>query len=518
MQPPPLLPEKTLARVERVGRLHGGCKTDALQRFYFLALLCAALAILSKPSTVMLPVALGLCAWWMRGRIAWRDLWPLAPFFALSALAAGWTIWEQKHHSGAIGPEWSQTLPERIAIAGRALWFYLGKLVWPEPLIFIYPRWEIRGADPLIYVAPVAALAGLAVLLWRARDGRLRPALFAALYFAALLFPVLGFFSIYFFRYSFVGDHFQYLASMGPLALAGAAIARLRPRLAMAGGAAIVVLLAVMSARQTRAYANNEALWRHTVARNPAAVMAWLNLADTLMRAGRYEESMATYRHALTLRPADPTAWNDLGNLLVIVGRAAEAVPCFERSLELRPETAETHSNLGNALRDLGRSAEAIAHFRRALEISPDYPAAHNNLGIELALAERLAEAAMHFEAALRLKPNDAKTRDNLVRALHRQGAALVSGQRWREAVVVFQRAVQLTPEAAPLQGALAVALAQADRLAEAVPVFEAALRLDPRAAEVRDNFGQVLGALGRRREALDQMEEAARLRREIPR
>ncbi len=500
----------------------GGLKPRPTARLatapYALALLCALLAILSKPSTVMLPVALGLCAWWMRGRIAWRDLWPLVPFFVLAALAAGWTIWEQKHHSGAIGPEWSQTLPERVAIAGRALWFYLGKLAWPDPLIFIYPRWEIRSDAIIAFAAPGAALAAFGVLLWRSRDGRLRPALFAATYFAALLFPVLGFFSVYFFRYSFVGDHFQYLASMGPLALAGAVLARLRPRALTAVATGVMVAFVALTARQTRAYANNEALWRHTLEHNPGAFMARANLGDTLMRASRYEEAIAQYRHALALRPDDAPALNDLGNLLVITGRAAEALPCFERSLALRPDVAETHSNLGNALRDLGRSAEAIAHFRRALEISPDYPAALNNLGIELALAERHAEAATHFEAALRLKPNDAKTRDNLVRALHRQGAALVSGQRWREAVVVFQRAVQLTPEAAPLQAALAVALAQADRLAEAVPVFEAALRLDARSAELHDNFGQVLGALGRRREAFDHQEEAARLRREAPR
>jgi len=185
--------------------------------WYGLALAAAALAILSKPSTVMLPVALGLGAWWLRGRPAWRDAARLVPFFALSGLAAGWTIWEQKFNSGAIGPEWSQTLPERIAIAGRVVWFYLGKLAWPEPLMFIYPRWEI-AVRPLAFAAALGVAAGLGALLWRCRDGRLRADALAGLFFVALLFPVLGFFNVYFFRYSFVGDHFQYLAAMGPAA------------------------------------------------------------------------------------------------------------------------------------------------------------------------------------------------------------------------------------------------------------------------------------------------------------
>jgi Tfp pilus assembly protein PilF len=479
-------------------------------RGYLLALLCAALAILSKPSTVMLPVALGLCTWWQRDRFTARDLLSLVPFLALSAAAAGWTIWEQKYNSGALGPEWAQTFPERLALAGRAVWFYLGKLAWPEPLIFIYPRWTLAAGLDVGHLGLAAIAATLAVFAWR----RWRPATLAALYFGALLFPVLGFFSVYFFRYSFVGDHFQYLASMGPLALLGAGLARL-PRAAMiAASAAAVLALGLLTTRQTAAYANHEALWRHTLARNPGAFMAWANLGDTLRLAGRADDAMAAYRSALVLRPADAPVLNDLGNLLVLAGRPAEAVPHFERALAARPGYAEAHANFGNALRDLGRGAAASASFRRALEIDPHHGAAHNNLGIQLAEAGDFSSAAAHFEAALRAQPADTGTRANLTRALQRHGGALAAAARWREAAGIFERLVAHAPDSAPAHAALAVALAQAGRLADAVPHFEAAVRLDPKSAEVRDNFGQVLSAVGRRREALEQLEEAARLRR----
>src|SRR6266496_348682 len=193
------------------------------------ALLFFVLAIVSKPSTVMLPGVLALCVWWRRGRIRWRDIANLIPFVLISALASAWTIWEQKFHSGASGAEWAQTWPDRLIIAGRAIWFYLGKLVWPHPLIFIYPRWEIHSWQWMAYLPLLAATLGL-IVLW-ALPGRAGRALFfAAAYYVVSLFPVLGFFSVYFFRYSFVSDHFQYLASMGPLALAGAAIATLLGR------------------------------------------------------------------------------------------------------------------------------------------------------------------------------------------------------------------------------------------------------------------------------------------------
>jgi hypothetical protein len=190
-----------------------------------LVLLCAALAILSKSSTVMLPVVLALLVWWREGRVRARTLLALAPLVLLSAAASAWTIWEQQQHSGALGPEWEQSGAERLAIAGRAIWFYLGKLAWPDPLVFVYPRWVIDPGRAASYL-PALAAAALAALLWRGRHGRLRPVLVAYAVFVVSLFPVLSFFDVYYFRYSFVADHFQYLASMAPLALAGAALAR----------------------------------------------------------------------------------------------------------------------------------------------------------------------------------------------------------------------------------------------------------------------------------------------------
>src|SRR5262249_29340399 len=114
---------------------------------YVSVLSCFVLAVLSKSSTVMLPAILVLCVWWMDGRWQWRNMLPLSPLFMISLAASGWTIWEQKFHSGALGEEWSQTLPERGIIAGKVVWFYLGKLVWPHPLMFIYPRWNIDAAN-----------------------------------------------------------------------------------------------------------------------------------------------------------------------------------------------------------------------------------------------------------------------------------------------------------------------------------------------------------------------------------
>lgn len=519
------------------------------RRHFGWALLFALLAILSKPSTVMLPVVLGLLTWWVHRRLTWRDLVPLLPFLVLSAAAAAWTIWEQRVNSGAEGAEWAQTWPERFAIAGRVVWFYLGKLVWPAELIFIYPRWSVDAGSPRAF-APLAAGCGVLALLWWRRDGALRPVFAGAIYFGALLFPVLGFFSVYFFRYSFVGDHFQYLASMGPLVLAGAGLTVLGERLGPATGRAYILggivpagVLAVSGAmtwRESRAYLNSESLWRTTLARNPDAFMAWANLGDTLVQQGRHPEAIVAFRRALQLRPDDPPVNNDLGCELVAIGQAHLAIPVLERALQLRPGYVEAHNNLGNALSRVGRSDEAIAHYEAAVKLKPTHAEAHDNLGCELVLKGRLGEAIACFEAAVRLKPDAAKYRRDLGAALGRAGRlpeaivqwehvarldpaapaaqavlgnALAAAGRWEEALARFQTARRLAPDDAELHGNVGVALGTLGRLPEAVVALQEAIRLRPGFGEAHHNLGQILRSLGKNLEAAEHLDEAERLR-----
>jgi len=176
--------------------------------FYALAIILFLCALLSKTVACSLPAVLLVLIWWKNGRITARDIWPLAPMFVLGAGLGLMTAWLERHHVGAEGTEWSLSLLQRCLLAGRVLWFYMGKLVWPHPLIFIYSRWEIDARVWWQYLFPAAALALLAGL-WFLRTRIGRGPFATALCFAAILGPALGFFDIYPFRYSYVADHFQ---------------------------------------------------------------------------------------------------------------------------------------------------------------------------------------------------------------------------------------------------------------------------------------------------------------------
>ena len=235
------------------------------------------------------------------------DMLHLMPFLALSVALGLVTMWTETYHVGASGEEWSLPPVARFLLAGRALWFYAGKLAWPHPLVFFYPRWTIDVRAVWQYLFPLAALA-VPVALWLARASLGRGPLAAVLIYAGVLVPTLGFFNVYYARFAYVSDHFQYHASVALLGLAAAGIARtvdrLRPPLNVVANASVgllIVALSVISWRQTQIYDNLEKLYRDTIAKNPRGWTAYSNLASYLDGQGRHEEALALARQALPL-------------------------------------------------------------------------------------------------------------------------------------------------------------------------------------------------------------------------
>ncbi len=394
------------------------------RRCYFLALGLFVLALLSKSVTATLPAALLVVFWWRRGRLSWRgDVVPLLPFF-LAGLGAGlFTAWVERALLGAEGADYALGPLARCLLAGRVAWFYLGKLLWPANLTFIYPRWTISAAAPWAYVFPLAALAVLAAL-WRIRR-RTRGPLAAALFFLGTLFPALGFFNAYPFRYSFVADHFQYLASLGIFALAAGILCHamrdkasgLNRAWGLPLAAGLVCLLAILTWRQSRMYRDLPTLYRATIARNPDCWMAYGNLGTLLLADGQSAEAFADLSRAVELNPDFPEGQFNLGNALRAQGRLAEAIVHYRVALRLKPAYPEAEDNLGTALFSLGRPTEAIAHYRAALALRPDYPGAEVNLGAALQPTQP-GEAIACYERALRLDPENFAAHFNLGIAL----------------------------------------------------------------------------------------------------
>lgn len=477
-------------------------------RTYLLATFLFAAALLTKSVTATLPAALLVLLWWRQGSLHFRrDVLPLLPWFALALAAGLHTAHFERAHIGAEGAAFELTFAERLLLAGRIPWFYLGKLLWPANLIFIYPRWSLDTSSLAQWLFVLATLVLLSAALFASqRKPWGRGALTALLLFGGTLFPVLGFFNVYPFLFSYVADHFQYLAAL-PLFAAFASVATSastwlshqsptsptqnpkpktqnprseaqprtqNPKLKTYSSVTaflLVVGLGSLTFQQSRTYHDTLTLWQTTAARNPSAWIAHNNLALALTERSRIQEAITHLETALALRPDYPQALSNLGDNLTRVGRPRDALPHLERALALQPNFADAHNNLGAAYAALDRYTDAIPAFERAVALNPRLAVAHRNLGFAIAASGRNADAVPHFTRAVELAPRDPQAHLGLA-------IALLLSNRFAAAEPHFNRAIELDPENPAHRLALARALTAQDRSAEAETHLRAARRL----------------------------------------
>jgi hypothetical protein len=343
---------------------------------YAAGLVLFLFAMLSKTVACVLGPVLLVLVWWKRGAIGRREVALTLPLFGVGAGIGLLTVWLERKHAGAEGPEWAFSLADRCVIAGRSLAFYLQSLIWPGERVFMPPRWAIDGSDALQLAYPIGC--ALLVALLFALRGRLgRGPLAAALVFGGTLFPALGFFNIYPMRYAFAFDHFQYLAMAAPVALVAAGVARRAARsgsqaraLLGFGCVALLALYGTLTWRQSHVYFDAETLWRHTIALNPESWLAHRHLGGITLARGDSAEAAQHFRRAIALKPSDESAYNNLAIASSQLGDHAAAVTALRRAVALRPGHAPTYRNLAIALELAGREHDArgaLAEYQRLI-------------------------------------------------------------------------------------------------------------------------------------------------------
>jgi len=415
-------------------------------RFYALALVLYVLALSAKTTACTLPAALLLILWLQKKPISWQRILQVIPFFFLGLGMGLVTVWWERYHQGTSRTLFAFLSPiERFLIASRAVWFYLSKLIWPSNLTFIYPKWNISPAHPLDYVWLLAGIA-LCAVIYFARRYVGRSVEVAAAFFVATLSPVLGFIMLYTFRYTFVADHYQYLASIGPIALASAGVATLactfkrsRPLILSAAGC-VTVTLALLTWRQAAMYADIEALWRTTLKGNPECWMAHNNLGIALFQKGDTDDAIAHYRTTLEMQPDFWDAEYNLGIALLSKGQVDEAIAHCSNAVRIAPNDPDAQVALGNALLQKGRIDDAIVYYQKALSIRPEYFLAHHSLGHAFLEKGEIDAAISHCRAALLIQPENADAHTNLAIALDEKGQTA-------EAIQHYQKALEISPQ-----------------------------------------------------------------------
>ncbi|RIK66041.1 MAG: O-GlcNAc transferase [Planctomycetota bacterium] len=490
---------------------------NANWKYYILSLACFILALLSKTVTASLPAALLLVYWWKTGRISRRTLIAMLPMLALGAAAGRITAWVETHHVGTKFVDLDFSAAQRVLIAGRAVWFYLWKLLWPHPLTFIYPRWRLDAASALQWAFPMAAvlLVGILVVLVR-RAGR--GPLTAALFFGGTLFPALGFVSVFPMRYSFVADHFQYLASIGPIVFICAGGAWLFRRMQLGSTPACVatglacLILGILTFRQAGVYRDLVTLWVDTLKKNPDATMARNNLGAEYQRQGRLDEAITCYVESLAHPDCydRPDVLTNLAKAWTLKGDYPRAIEYYEQALALRPDFPKARSNLGAILQRVGRAREAESHLRASVESYPENPLAWNNLGSVLLELGRAQEALDCLKKAAALRPD-------LPDAHYNMGNALFRLRRSEEALAAYGEAIRIDPKYVDAHVNRANVFLQSGQIERARQDLNEAIRIQPDHAIGNYHLSSILAREGRREEAQRHYTIAKRGRPDLP-
>jgi len=470
---------------------------DSKRWFWLLvAHLCFMAALLSKTVTATLPAALLVLIWWKQGYIPLKKSLCLLPMLLIGIVFGLVTVWLEKYHVGATGMDWELSFAERCLIAGRALWFYAAKLVWPTNLIFTYPRWDISTEQWWQLLFPLAAI-GLMISLWMKRSSIGRGPLAAVLLFAGTLFPALGFLDVYPMRFSYVADHFQYLASIAIITL-GVSMASVwanrifieSPHFMKLGAVVVVAGLMILTALQTRIYEGLEPLWRDTLAKNPASFLAHNNLGAILTRRGDLAEAEQHIREAMEIKPDFVDAVVNMGKVKEGQGDIDGAYRYYLQATQMNPAYAPGLNGLGAMYGAKGDLRLAEEQFKEALRCDPSYASARMNLAT-IYLSRQETEAAIEqLEGAIQDQPDLRMAQDSLVQAYATIG-------KYDAASELLATMLGQNPDDVNLLGASGMMLANQKKYSEAISYFERILKLKPNLPEALFTLAEMHRELG---------------------
>ncbi len=463
---------------------------------YAIALVLFVTGLMAKAAIVPLPVVLLTIFWWKRGRLSWKkDVLPVIPFFAAGIASAAVNVWVERTFIGAHGPEFTFSIPERILIAGRVFWFYPGKFFWPSPLIFIYPRWHIDASAWWQYLYPSGALL-VTGILWQVRK-RSRAPFALLMYYGAMIFPVAGFVSLWAFQYSFVADHWQHLASIGPMVLVAGTVSRAFEKKSGLTKVAIYgcfgAALALLTWRQACIYADIGTFYRAIIAGNPSCWMAWNNLGNLSLKAGRTDDAVADYRKALELKSDYANAHYNIGTALLSKGRAGEAMAHFHEALELHPADLEMLNTLCDIFMRNGEPAYAIAAASEAMTRA--------KLTRRIVLARQIGDNIGAMQQAA-----------NSWEAWQSHGIDYLNTGKFDNAVGCLRRALDIDPRAVSSLAGLGRAYAETGRTGDALACLRRALAQDPADLGLLNNLSDAFMRCGDPHDAILAAEKALEL------
>ncbi len=332
-------------------------------KHYLLPAALFVLALLSKPSVVVLPVMV-----FIADVMLLHKPWKTSAVVALVGLALSLpiiyitSISQPADNIAFVAPLWSRPL-----LALDALNFYLMKLFAPFSLSASYGRTPQHLID-VNFIKPVLIMPILVGGLFAFFYKRARPFLACLLLFALAFATVSGVVPYYFQKFSNVADRYIYL-SMFPAALALGYLVNRVGRSAVLGGTLLVAFFAGVTFLQVPVWANEVSLWNNAISQFPEQALPYNNRGVAYFDQRRYELAITDYSKALSLDPKYDSAYNNRGNALSLLSRFKEALPDYDKAIELKPDYGQAYYNRSQTYANLGQYEKAYSDLVKSNQL-----------------------------------------------------------------------------------------------------------------------------------------------------
>ncbi len=454
--------------------------------WYFLTLGGFLCALLSKTSTIMLPVIFVFCHLWCNRPIQRKIILQLLPFF-LIALGIGYVrIWFELHSFGAAKMDYDFDFLERLLNAGHVPFFYLRKIFFPYPLLFVYPRWDIDPAQISMYLPGMSLLLVMGILLWKYKAWGKGLFLGLGTYWV-MLFPVFGFFNNSWFRFSLVTDHWVHLPSISIFCLIVSGIfclsrfldikthfPVLRFRMVTTAGWLILfMVLGTLTWNQSQIYQNGQSLWLATIRSNPNAWIAHQELGREYLDTGKYELALEHSNQALALQKNLPYALNNRGVSHYYLGQYEKAIEDYHEALAIRSRFPEVYKNRGLTYFALKEYQQALDDYDEAIRWKPNWADIYHHRGMALLALNQPEKSLQDYQKSLELQPNQSEI-------YHNQGVAFFQLKRYEEAIASYSKALQMKQNSAKTYYHRGLAYSHMSEFERGIQDFNEAIRLQP--------------------------------------
>ena len=390
---------------------------------YLAVTLCFALALMSKPMAVTMPLLLLLLDYWPLRRLSVSQpgdrkvlfeanfaklTLEKLPWFAMSAASSVITVMAQRR-GHALSTMQTFPLFQRIENAIWACTQYIAKMIWPSRLAYIFPRTE--NSLPWWEIGIRATfLLGVTLLVWRFRERR--HLVFGWGLFLIGLLPVIGIVQV---GLQAMADRYAYLPLIGLFVIvvweAGEAAHSLKVPMAAraAVGTAVAAVLAVITSANVAHWRSNLALFTHAHnVTSPPYFQIEINLGAALNDAGRTNEALEHFREAERLGPDLFIPHFNIGYLLTQLGNNSDAIPELRQAVQCSRndrERARALNVLAVAYLDVKDNARAAQEFSKLLAIQPNSLAGLAGRGEAYFNMARYREAGQDFQLAVKEKP-----------------------------------------------------------------------------------------------------------------